>query len=67
MTWTSRPGSNDGSCQPWVMISGTASGSAERTCMKCTRCPWIIVVNCGSGFLDGPPLPSALGPQPIGG
>jgi len=34
--------------QPCVMISGRASGEAERTCRKCTRCPSITVVNCGN-------------------
>ena len=36
--------------QPWVITSGSASGSGERTCMKCTRCSWIVVVNCGKPF-----------------
>jgi hypothetical protein len=33
--------------QPWVMISGVAAGSGERTCSKCTRRPSMVVVNCG--------------------
>lgn len=33
--------------QPCVMISGSASGSGERTCMKCTVWRSISVVNCG--------------------
>ena len=33
--------------QPWVRISGSASGSGERTCRKCTFCPSMSVVNCG--------------------
>ena len=36
--------------QPWVMISGSASGSGERTCRKWTFCPSIVVVNCGNSF-----------------
>lgn len=36
--------------QPWVRISGVASGSGERTCRKCTFCPSISVVNCGTWF-----------------
>ena len=31
--------------QPWVMISGSASGSGERTCRKWMFCPSISVVN----------------------
>jgi hypothetical protein len=29
--------------QPWVRISGRASGSVERICRKCTFCPSIWV------------------------
>jgi hypothetical protein len=36
--------------QPCVMISGSASGSAERTCRKCTFWPSMVVVNCGNSF-----------------
>ena len=33
--------------QPWVTMSGNASGSGERTWRKWTRWPSISVVNCG--------------------
>ena len=33
--------------QPWVKISGMASGSAERTCRKWIGWPSISVMNCG--------------------
>jgi hypothetical protein len=36
--------------QPCVMISGSASGEAERTCRKCTRAPSIVVVNWANPF-----------------
>ena len=36
--------------QPCVMISGIASGSAERTCRKCTRAPSIVVTNWPNPF-----------------
>ena len=36
--------------QPWVMISGSAFGSVERTCRKWMFCPSISVVNCGYLF-----------------
>ena len=32
--------------QPWVMISGSAAGSFERTCRKWMSSPSISVVNC---------------------
>ena len=44
MNSTTEPG------QPCVMISGRASGEAERTCKKCTRCPSIAVVNWSNAF-----------------
>ena len=44
MNSTTEPG------QPWVMISGKASGSAERTCRKWIRCPSIVVVNWPNPF-----------------
>src|SRR5215212_5850646 len=31
---------------PWLMISGSASGSGERTCRKWTFWPSMVVVNC---------------------
>ena len=36
--------------QPWVMISGVASGSGERRCAKWTVVPSIVVRNCGHWF-----------------
>ena len=36
--------------QPCVMISGSASGEAERTCRKCTRAPSMVVVNWSNQF-----------------
>jgi hypothetical protein len=36
--------------QPWVMSSGRASGSGERTCRKCTVWPSMVVVNCGNSL-----------------
>jgi hypothetical protein len=33
--------------QPWVMMSGKAVGSGERTCRKWMFCPSMVVVNCG--------------------
>ena len=36
--------------QPWVMISGVASGSGERTWAKCTFAPSMVVVYCGHSF-----------------
>ena len=33
--------------QPWVMISGMASGCGERACTKWMSSPSIAVVNCG--------------------
>jgi hypothetical protein len=36
--------------QPWVMISGVASGSGERTWAKWMLAPSIVVVNCGHSF-----------------
>ena len=34
--------------QPWVMISGSAFGSGDRTCRKWIFWPSISVVNCGN-------------------
>jgi hypothetical protein len=36
--------------QPWVMISGSAPGSGERACTKCTVWPSMTVVNWGNWF-----------------
>ena len=36
--------------QPWVRISGSASGRGERTWAKTMRIPSISVWNCGSAF-----------------
>ena len=36
--------------QPWVRISGRASGSAERTCRKWMSWPSMVVTNCGISF-----------------
>jgi len=36
--------------QPWVRISGSASGRGERTWAKTMRSPSISVWNCGSAF-----------------
>ena len=36
--------------QPWVMISGVASGSGERMWAKWTVDPSMTVVNCGHSF-----------------
>ncbi|WP_342775956.1 hypothetical protein [Nonomuraea mesophila] len=36
--------------QPCVSSSGSASRRSERTCAKCTRCPSISVVYCGSAL-----------------
>ena len=33
--------------QPWVRISGSASGCGDRTCRKWTCWPSIVVTNCG--------------------
>jgi hypothetical protein len=30
---------------PWLMISGSAPGSGERTCRKCIFWPSMVVVN----------------------
>jgi hypothetical protein len=32
---------------PWLMISGSAPGSGERTCRKWMFWPSMVVVNCG--------------------
>ena len=37
--------------QPWVMTSGTASGSGERACTKWMSRSSIRVVNCGHAFI----------------
>jgi hypothetical protein len=34
--------------QPWVRISGRASGSGERRCAKWMVWPSMVVVNCGT-------------------
>jgi hypothetical protein len=36
--------------QPWVRISGSASGRGERTCANTMERPSISVWNCGSAF-----------------
>jgi hypothetical protein len=33
--------------QPWLTISGSAPGSGDRTCRKCTPVPSMVVANCG--------------------
>jgi hypothetical protein len=35
---------------PCVRISGSAFGSGERTCRKCTLVPSIVVANCGNSL-----------------
>ena len=35
---------------PWISSSGVASASGDRTWMKCSSAPSIVVVNCGSWF-----------------
>ena len=36
--------------QPWVRISGKASGRGERAWRKWIRSPSISVMNCGAAF-----------------
>ena len=36
--------------QPWVMMSGVASGLGERTCRKWIVWPSMVVVNCGKAL-----------------
>jgi hypothetical protein len=44
MNSTTEPG------QPWVMTSGSAPGSGDRTCTKCMVWPSMTVVNWGNSF-----------------
>jgi hypothetical protein len=37
--------------QPWVAMSGRASGSGDRTCRKWTFWPSMVVVNCGKALI----------------